>query len=78
MSVQAPPSPVKDKNYDLVTVLHKSLKNIWKMDHYIADAERQGDQELAEWFRKIKDNNMKAGAQGKAMLAKRLQMEEGT
>ncbi|HEX5595477.1 MAG TPA: hypothetical protein VFX61_05540 [Micromonosporaceae bacterium] len=76
MSVQAPPSAVKDKNYDLVTVLHMSLKNVWKMDHYISDAERQGDRELAEWFRKIRDNNMKAGDQGKAMLAKRLK-EEG-
>lgn len=75
MAVQAPPTPVKDKHYDLVKVLQMSLKNVWRMDQYIADAEREGDQELAQWFRKIQENSMKAGDQGKAMLLARLQKE---
>ena len=77
MSVQAPPSAVKDKNYDLITVLQMSLDHTWRLDHYIQDAEREGDRELAEWFRKIQQNNMKAGDQGKAMLAQRLMKEGG-
>jgi len=75
MTIQAPPSPVKDKNYDLIAVLHLSLEHSWRMQHYLEDAEREGDTELAEWFRKIRDNNMKAGDQGKAMLQERLQRE---
>jgi hypothetical protein len=77
MSVQAPPSPVKDKNYDLITVLQMSLDHTWRLNQYIQDADREGDRELADWFRKIQQNNMKAGDQGKAMLASRLAQEGG-
>ena len=58
-------------------VLQMSLENSWRMQHYIEDAEREGDMELAEWFRKIRDNNLKAGEQGKMMLQQRLQQEMG-
>lgn len=65
-------SPVKDKNYNLIAVLRESLQNVFQMETYAQDAEQQGDQELATWFRKIQENNRKAGDQGKEMLAKRL------
>lgn len=72
-----PVSPVKDKNYDLVHELQMVLENAWRVDNYIKDAEKSGDSELADWFRKIQHNNMKAGEQGKSMLAMRLQKENG-
>ncbi|WP_028661994.1 hypothetical protein [Saccharomonospora saliphila] len=65
-------SPVKDKNYNLVSVLQASLHYAWQLEEYIADAERDGDDELAGWFRKIQENNQKAGEQGKKMLSERL------
>ncbi len=68
-----PASPVKDKNYNLVTVLQESLQNVWQLASYIEDAERQGDNELADWFRRIQENNKTAGDQGKKLLAARLQ-----
>ena len=67
-----PDSPLKDTNYDLITVLQASLRNVWKIETYITDAEKEGDSELAEWFRKIQENSKKAGDQGKQLLAKRL------
>lgn len=67
-----PTSPVKDKNYDLLSILHMSLENAWRMENYIRDAEQEGDTELAEWFRKIQHNSLKAGEQGKELLKKRL------
>lgn len=70
-----PQSPVKDKNYNLVWAVEASLHNVWKLETYIQDAENEGDNELAEWFRKIQENNRKAGEQGKQMLAQRLQQE---
>ncbi|WP_245579716.1 hypothetical protein [Brevibacterium album] len=70
---QEPQSPLKDKNYNLVWVLEASLHNVFKLETYIQDAEKQGDQELADWFRRIQDNNRTAGEQGKKMLAARLQ-----
>lgn len=68
-----PQSPVKDSNYDLISILSASLEMAWTVDTYIADAEQNGDSELAEWFRKIQQSNLKAGEQGKQMLAQRLQ-----
>lgn len=70
-----PQSPVKDKNYNLVWAVEASLHNVWKLETYIQDAENEGDNEPAEWFRKIQENNRKAGEQGKQMLAQRLQQE---
>jgi hypothetical protein len=67
-----PQTPVKDKNYDLITVLQASLENAWRMETYIDDARQAGDDELAEWFSKIQQNSQKAGEQGKQMLAARL------
>lgn len=71
-ATQQPPSPVKDKHYDLVKVVEMSLENAWRMETYAKDAEKQGDSELAEWFRKIQHNSVKAGEQGKQMLMQRL------
>ncbi|GAB3249410.1 MULTISPECIES: hypothetical protein [Arthrobacter] len=72
MNNDALESLAKDKNYNLVWVLEASMKNTWKLEPFIQEAERQGDDELAEWFRKIQDNNRKAVEQGKRMLMQRL------
>ncbi|MER6754443.1 hypothetical protein ABT235_09730 [Micromonospora echinofusca] len=66
---------MKDQNYDLIHALQMSLQHIWQLETYIADADARGDTELATWFRKIQENNRKAGEQGKRMLISRLQEE---
>lgn len=68
----APRTGTKDKNYDLISVLQASLHYVWQMEEYAKDAERDGDNDLAEWFRKIQHNNQKAADQGKEMLLSRL------
>lgn len=68
-----PESPIKDENYDLISVLEASLSNAWRMATYIQDAAAAGDEELVEWFSKIQHNSLKAGEQGRRMLAVRLQ-----
>lgn len=73
----AAPATVKDKNYDLISVLQASLHYVWQMETYAQDAEREGDSELAHWFRAIQRNNQKAADQGKEMLIRRLQAEGG-
>ncbi|HIY39712.1 MAG TPA: hypothetical protein H9836_01095 [Candidatus Nocardiopsis merdipullorum] len=70
--MSAPASPVTDKNYNLIWAVQQSLENVWQLETYIKDAERQGDEELARWFRRIQENNQKAGDQGKQMLMDRL------
>lgn len=73
----APVTAVKDKNYNLISVLQASLHYVWQMETFAYDAEREGDGELAEWFRKIQHNNQKAADQGKELLLERLQKEGG-
>ncbi|GAA2361363.1 hypothetical protein GCM10009854_45870 [Saccharopolyspora halophila] len=70
-------SPVKDKNYNLINVLQLSLHHVWMLDQYVQDARSQGDEELANWLQRIQENNKTAGQQGKEMLLKRLQRENG-
>jgi hypothetical protein len=67
-----PETAVRDKSYDLINVVHASLHNVWMLEGYIDDAEKDGDSELATWFRKVQDSNQKAGEQGKQMLLARL------
>ena len=67
-----PDSGTKDKNYDLITVTQLCLEHVWRLDQYASDAEREGDQELADFFRKAQAESRKGGEQGKQMLKSRL------
>jgi hypothetical protein len=72
-----PSSALKDKHYDLVTMLHGCLKAVWRLETYKDDALREGDSELAEWFGKLQDQSRAAGEEGKRLLADRLLKEGG-
>jgi hypothetical protein len=61
-----------DKNYDLIWFTEASLSNTLRLETYIADAERDGDQELADFFRRAQTESRKGGEQGKKLLAARL------
>jgi hypothetical protein len=61
-----------DKDYNLIWYTEACLSNALRMDLYIQDAERSGDTELAEFFRKAQADSRKGGEMGKAMLKKRL------
>jgi hypothetical protein len=61
-----------DKDYNLIWFTQASLDNALRMETYIQDAERAGDSELAELFRKAQAESRKGGEQGKAMLKARL------
>jgi hypothetical protein len=62
----------KDKNYNLLWFTEQSLSNALRLEQYIQDAERDGDNELADLFRKAQADSRKGGDIGKEMLAKRL------
>jgi hypothetical protein len=62
----------KDKNYNIIWFTEQSLSNALRLESYIQDAERDGDSELADFFRRAQDASRKGGEQGKALLAKRL------
>ncbi|MBA2444529.1 MAG: hypothetical protein H0V49_04270 [Nocardioidaceae bacterium] len=62
----------KDKTYNIIWFTEASLSNALKLEAYIADAERDGDQELAEFFRKAQAVSRKGGELGKKLLATRI------
>jgi hypothetical protein len=62
----------KDKDYDIIWFVEKCLKNALRLETYIQDAERDGDSELAEFFRRAQGESRKGAEQGKEMLRTRL------
>ena len=61
----------KDKDYNLIWFTEQSLSNALRLETYIQDAERDGDDELAEFFRRAQGASRKGGEQGKDLLKKR-------
>lgn len=62
----------KDKAYNLVWFTEACLNNATRLSTYIEDAEREGDDELAEFFRKAQADSRKGAEEGKSMLRERL------
>ena len=62
----------KDKHYNLIWFTEQCLNNVLRMEEYAGDAERDGDRELAEFFRRAQGESRKGAEQGKALLRARL------
>jgi hypothetical protein len=65
----------KDKNYNLMEVLHQSSKNAESLKTYVQDAFAEDD-ELVEFFGAVLENNLKAAQRAKELLVPRLQNEQ--
>jgi hypothetical protein len=62
----------KDKNYNLLWYTEQCLENALRLETYIADAERDGDNEVADLFRKAQADSRKGAEEGKRLLAQRI------
>jgi hypothetical protein len=62
----------KDKDYNIIWFTEVCLSNVLRLETYIQDAERDGDDELAEFFRRAQNESRKGAEQGKQLLAQRL------
>jgi hypothetical protein len=62
----------KDKDYNIIWFTEQSLANALRLETYIQDAEREGDEELATFFRRAQEASRKGGEQGKQLLKARL------
>jgi hypothetical protein len=62
----------KDKDYDIIWFTEACLSNALRLETYIQDAEREGDRELAEFFRRAQGESRKGAEQAKQLLAQRL------
>ena len=62
----------KDKDYNLLWFTETCLSNALRLETYIQDAERDGDSELADLFRRAQSESRKGAEQGKTMLRSRI------
>ena len=62
----------KDKTYNIIWFTEQCLSNALRLETYIQDAERDGDRELADFFRRAQGESRKGAEQGKQLLGARL------
>jgi hypothetical protein len=62
----------KDKDYNVIWFTEACLSNVLRLETYIQDADREGDSELAEFFRRAQSESRKGAEQGKDLLRARL------
>ena len=62
----------KDKDYNIIWFTEQCLSNTLRLETYIQDAEREGDSELADFFRRAQGESRKGAEQGKDLLRQRL------
>jgi hypothetical protein len=61
-----------DKDYDVIWFVEHCLSNALRLETFIKDAEREGDREVVELFRKAQADSKKGAELGKKLLAQRL------
>jgi hypothetical protein len=62
----------KDKDYNVIWFTEQCLNNVLRLEQYIQDAERDGDSDLADFFRRAQETSRKGAEQGKQLLSQRL------
>ncbi len=62
----------KDKDYNIIWFVEQCLSNVLRLETYIQDAERAGDNELADFFKRAQGESRKGAEQGKKLLGSRV------
>jgi hypothetical protein len=62
----------KDKDYNVIWFVEQCLSNVLRLEVYVEDAEREGDSDLANFFRRAQETSRKGAEQGKELLRSRL------
>jgi hypothetical protein len=62
----------KDKDYNIIWFTEACLSNTLRLETFIADAQRDGDTELAEFFQRAQADSRKGAEQGKQLLSRRI------
>jgi len=61
-----------DKDYNVIWFTEQCLSNVARLERYVEDADRGGDSELADFFRRAQEASRKGAEQGKELLKSRL------
>jgi hypothetical protein len=62
----------KDKDYNIIWFVEQCLNNVLRLETYVEDAERDGDSDLAGFFRRAQETSRKGAEQGKELPRSRL------
>ena len=62
----------KDKDYNVIWFVEQCLSNVLRLETYVEDADRAGDGDLADFFRRAQETSRKGAEQGKELLRSRL------
>ncbi len=63
---------IADKDYNIIWFTEQCLSNALRLGTYIQDADRDGDSELADFFRRAQAESRKGAEQAKNLLRQRL------
>ncbi|HEX8069685.1 MAG TPA: hypothetical protein VF546_07030 [Pyrinomonadaceae bacterium] len=67
----------RDITYDLISTAYHLLQGAETVALYIADAEQEGNQELAQFFRETKDEYQRRADRAKQLLAQHVGQQQG-
>ena len=69
---QGSPTNVSDKDYNVISVLYHALQGAETALKYEQDARQEGDNEIADFLRKVCDDYNKVADEAKGILADRI------
>ena len=64
--------PLKNKDYDLISVVYNASQAAETCAQYIKDAEREGDNEAKQFFNEAQQNSISLAQKGAQLLKNRL------
>ena len=67
----------RDITYDLISTAYHLLQGAETVTQYIEDAEQEGNQELAQFFRETKDEYTRRADRAKQLLARHTGQNQG-
>jgi hypothetical protein len=71
-SETGPVTGTKDKDYNIIWFTEQCLSNVLRLEIYIQDADREGDSDLADFFRRAQTESRKGAEKGKELLSARI------
>ena len=64
---------LKDKDYDLISVIYNSSQAVEICNQYMKDAEKEGDKDATQFFSEVREKNVALVQRGRDLLKTRLQ-----
>jgi hypothetical protein len=66
-----------DVTYNLISILYHALQGAETYEQYINDAQQSGNQDLAQFFREVQQEDARRAQRGRELLTRCLQQGQG-